>query len=225
MAGKKSAETVKTGGNILKELSASVENGKTQDVIALLAVGLSSGFTAEELLYDGMIRGMIDIGVRFKNHEVFVPEVLIAARSLKKGAEILRPALIGEGVKPIGSVVIATVAGDLHDIGKNLVCMMLEGVGFKVYDLGVDVSNDAILEAIKKYNPDILALSALLNTTLKQMRASIEYIKDNGFRDKIKILVGGAPLDEAFAMKIGADAYAKDAVSAADTAKELLHRL
>ena len=224
MANKKTLKTREPCNDILVELAKAVETGRTHEVIALLSTGLSSGITAEELLHDGIIRGMLDVGVRFKNHEVVVPEVLIAARALKKGTEILRPALIDEGVKPIGSAVVATVAGDLHDIGKNLVCMMLEGVGFKVYDLGVDVSNETILEAIVKYEPDVLALSALLNTTLNQMRAAIQYVNDNGVRDKVKILVGGAPLDEAFAKKIGADAYANDAVSAAYAAKELLVR-
>ena len=223
MAGKENTKNRKAYHDIVIELASAIENGKTHDVIALLAKGLSSGHTAEALYHDGMIKGMLDIGVRFQNHEVFVPEVLIAARALKKGMEILKPALIDEGVKPIGNAVIATVAGDLHDIGKNMVCMMLEGVGFKVYDLGVDVSNEAILEAVKKHQPDILALSALLNPTVNQVRSAIQYVENNGMRDKVRILVGGSPLDEAFAKKIGADAYAQDAVSAAEVAKELIN--
>ena len=207
---------------LLEQIAKAVEEGRTADVVTFLGRGLDAGYSAEELLYSGLIKGMTDIGVKFKNHEVFVPEVLIAARTLKKGQETLRSALIDEGVEPIGKAVIATVSGDLHDIGKNLVTMMLEGVGFKVIDLGVDVTAESICEAVKTHKPDILALSVLLNTTLNQLISVISYLNENGVRDQVLILVGGAPVDEEFAKKIGADGYAADAVAAAETAKKMI---
>ena len=207
---------------LLKALSYAVECGKTASVISLLEDGMRDGISAFDLLHGGMIRGMTDLGIKFKNHQVFVPDVLVAARALKKGSEFLKPALIDEDVKPIGKAIVATVAGDLHDIGKNLVCMMLEGVGFKVIDLGVDVSGETILEEIVKQEADILALSALLNTTLNQLANTIMVIEAAGLRGHIRIMVGGAPVDAEFALKIGADAYADNAILAADAAKTLL---
>jgi 5-methyltetrahydrofolate--homocysteine methyltransferase len=207
---------------LFDRLAKAVEGGKTADVVALIEQGLHAGYSAQEMLYDGLIRGMTDIGIRFKNHDVFVPEVLIAARTLKKGTDTLKSALIDEGVEPVGKAIVATVAGDLHDIGKNLVRMMLEGAGFRVIDLGVDVTAEAICEAVKAHEPDVLALSALLNTTLNQLMGVISYLEENGVRDRVIIMVGGAPVDEKFAKKIGADAYAPDAVTAAETARKLL---
>jgi 5-methyltetrahydrofolate--homocysteine methyltransferase len=207
---------------LLDEVAKAVEAGKTAELVPLLERAMKAGYSAQDLLYGGLIRGMTDIGVRFKNHEVFVPEVLIAARALRKGQETLRSALINEGVEPVGKAVVATVAGDLHDIGKNLVCMMLEGAGFKVIDLGVDVAKEAIGEAVRAHEPEVLALSALLNTTLNQLMDVISYLEECGLRDQVTIMVGGAPVDEAFAVKIGADAYAGDAVAAAQTAKQMI---
>ncbi|MCL1895642.1 MAG: cobalamin-dependent protein [Clostridiales bacterium] len=207
---------------ILNSLAAAVEYGKTADVIALLEKGMAGGMAGYDLLHGGLIKGMTSLGVKFKNHLVFIPDVLVAARALKKGSDILRPVLIDEGVKPVGKALVATVAGDLHDIGKNLVCMMLEGAGLKVVDLGVDVSAETIIEEIKKQEPDILALSALLNTTLNQLANVIAEVDKAGLRGCVRIMVGGAPVDKAFAQKIGADAYAGNAVCAAETAKKLL---
>lgn len=210
---------------LLEQLAKAVEDGRSADVVSAIEHGLDVGYSAQELLYEGLIRGMTDIGIKFKNHEVFIPEVLIAARTLKKGQETLRSALIDEGVEPIGKAVVATVSGDLHDIGKNLVSMMLEGVGFRVIDLGVDVTAEAIGEAVKTHKPDVLALSVLLNTTLNQLMTVISYLEENSLRDHVIIMVGGAPVDEKFAQKIGADAYAKDAVSAAETAKKMIGKM
>jgi 5-methyltetrahydrofolate--homocysteine methyltransferase len=206
----------------LERLAKSVEQGKTQDAISLIEHGLGEGYSAHEMLNDGLIRGMSDIGVRFKIQDVFIPDVLIAARTLKKCTDVLKPTMIDEGVKPVGTAVVATVAGDLHDIGKNLVCMMFEGAGFHVIDLGVDVTAEAICEAVKAHKPDILALSALLNTTLNQLMAAINFLEKSGVRDQVIVMVGGAPVDESFAKKIGADAYSKDAVTAAEVAKNFL---
>ena len=150
---------------------------------------------------------------------MFVPEVLIAARALNKGVELLKAKLIEEGVKPIGKVIIGTVKGDLHDIGKNLVKMMMEGAGFSVIDLGVDVSDESFVEAVKTHQPDILAMSALLTTTMNQMETVINALSSAGLRDKVKVMIGGAPITQSFCEQIGADAYTPDAASAAETAK------
>ncbi|MDR1027904.1 MAG: cobalamin-dependent protein [Clostridiales Family XIII bacterium] len=208
--------------SLLEELAQAVEYGKTADVAALIERGVAEGVSAQDMLSNGLIRGMKGLGVKFKNHQVFVPEVLIAARTLKKGSETLKHLLIDEKIEPIGKAVTATVKGDLHDVGKNLVRIMLEGVGFKVIDLGVDVSTDAIIDSIRVHTPDVLALSALLNTTLNQLANVIRDVGDAGLRGQVKIMVGGAPVDEEFAKRIGADAYADNAVAAAEVAKQLL---
>ena len=162
------------------------------------------------------------IGVKFKNNEVFVPEVLIAARAMNAGMELLKPKLVETGVEPIGSVVLGTVKGDLHDIGKNLVRMMFEGVGLTVFDLGVDVSSEQFVEAVQEHQPDIVGLSALLTTTMGEMKKVIQAIEEAGLRDKVKIMVGGAPVTSRFAQEIGADLYAKDAAEASFVAKKLV---
>jgi 5-methyltetrahydrofolate--homocysteine methyltransferase len=208
--------------SLLDELAQAVECGRTTEVAELIEQGVAEGANAQDMLYNGLIRGMTDLGVKFKNHQAFVPDVLIAARALKKGSDTLKYLLIDEKIEPIGKAVVATVAGDLHDIGKNLVRMMLEGVGFKVIDLGVDVSTDVIINSIKTHEPDILALSALLTTTLNQLANVIHDVEAAGLRGRVKIMVGGSPVDEGFAKKIGADGYAGDAVSAAEMAKQLL---
>jgi len=164
--------------------------------------------------------GMNIIGDKFKKNEVFVPEVLIAARAMNKGTEILKPKLIETGVESVGKVVIGTVKGDLHDIGKNLVRMMLEGAGFEVYDLGVDIAADDFVKAFHEYKPDIIGMSALLTTTVPQMESVITAIEKDVVRNRVKVMVGGAPVTENFAEEIGADAYAKDAATAASIAKE-----
>jgi len=204
---------------IIDNISEALQKGKAKDVVTLIEQALNEGVSAKDILDNGLLHGMSLLGVRFKNNEVFVPEVLIAARALNKGTEALKPRLIEAGVKPIGKVVICTVKGDLHDIGKNLVRMMLEGAGFEVIDLGVDVDENKIVDAIKQHQPQVLCLSALLTTTMSQQGVVIEALKTSGLRDKVKVMVGGAPVTQSFCESIHADAYSQDAASAAETAK------
>ncbi|MDR1573375.1 MAG: corrinoid protein [Clostridiales Family XIII bacterium] len=206
---------------ILDEISEMVQKGKAKDVVALVNRALDDGLSAQEILDRGLLKGMGELGVRFKNNEVFVPEVLIAARALNQGSAVLKPKLAEEGAKSVGTVVLATVAGDLHDIGKNLVRMMMEGVGLTVIDLGVDVPDDKIVEAVKEHNPNIVALSALLTTTMDQQGSVIKALQTAGLREKVKIMVGGAPITQGFCDTIGADAYSPDASTAAEVAKQL----
>jgi 5-methyltetrahydrofolate--homocysteine methyltransferase len=203
----------------IDNISEALQKGKAKDVVALIEQALNEGVSAKDILDNGLLHGMSLLGVRFKNNEVFVPEVLIAARALNKGTEALKPRLIEAGVKPIGKVVICTVKGDLHDIGKNLVRMMLEGAGFEVVDLGVDVDENKIVEAVKQHQPQVLCLSALLTTTMSQQGVVIEALRTSGLRDKVKVMVGGAPVTQSFCESIHADAYSPDAASAAETAK------
>jgi len=200
------------------QLSLAVQNGKAKDVVALVEQGLAAGETAQALL-TGLLDGMGVIGEKFKNNEVFVPEVLIAARALSRGTAILKPQLVEEGVEPLGTAVVGTVQGDQHDIGKNLVKMMLEGAGFAVVDLGVDVSPEAFVAAVKEHKPQVLGMSSLLTTTMGSQKNVIEALEAAGLREQVKIMVGGAPVTQAFCDEIGADAYAADAASAADMAK------
>jgi 5-methyltetrahydrofolate--homocysteine methyltransferase len=183
---------------------------------------LDEGYEPKDILNGGLIQGMTVIGGKFKNNEVFVPEVLVAARAMNAGLEILRPALITSGIKPLGKAIICTVKGDLHDIGKNLVKMMLEGQGIECLDLGVDVSPEQVVEAVKDYKPDLVCLSALLTTTMMAQKETIDALKEAGIRDKVKVLIGGAPVTESFAKEIEADGYAGDAASAAQVAKAFL---
>jgi 5-methyltetrahydrofolate--homocysteine methyltransferase len=206
---------------ILEEISEMVQRGKAKDVVALVNKALEENIAAQEILDKGLLKGMGELGVRFKNNEVFVPEVLIAARALNQGSAVLKSRLAAEGAKAVGTVVLATVAGDLHDIGKNLVRMMMEGVGLTVVDLGVDVPDDRIVEAVKEHKPDIVALSALLTTTMDQQSSVIKALQTAGLREKVKVMVGGAPVTQSFCDTIGADAYTPDASTAAETAKRL----
>ena len=206
----------------LENLSEAVQQGRVRDVLALIDAGLDEGLSAKQLLDDGLLKGMALLGVRFKNNEVFVPEVLVAARALNKGSERLKAALIEAGVQPTAKAVIGTVKGDLHDIGKNLVRLMLEGSGFEVVDLGVDVADEKFVEAIREHNPDVLCLSALLTTTMGEQRSVVEAIVSAGLRNAVRILVGGAPITQTFAAEIGADGYAPDAASAAELAAYLV---
>jgi 5-methyltetrahydrofolate--homocysteine methyltransferase len=206
----------------LEDLSTAVQKGKASEVLALIDAGLEEGISAQELLDEGLLKGMGLLGVRFKNNEVFVPEVLIAARALNKGTERLKPALIAAGVEARGSAVIGTVKGDLHDIGKNLVKLMLEGAGFEVTDLGVDVPDAKFVDAVQERKPDVLLLSALLTTTMNQCGSVIQAIDAAGLRGQAKIMVGGAPITQHFSEEIGADGYAPDAASAAEVASAFL---
>ena len=207
-----------------EELYESVVNGDGEAVKTLTTQAVAQGIKASEILNDVLIPAMTDVGQRFERQDFFVPEMLVAARAMKYGVEVLRPHLVAAGVKPIGTVVVGTVQGDLHDIGKNLVIMMLEGTGFRVIDLGVDVSADKFVAAIKEHHPELVAMSALLTTTMMAMKASVEALKKAGVRDQVKVMIGGAPVTQKFADEIGANVYAADASSAARLAKEALTR-
>jgi 5-methyltetrahydrofolate--homocysteine methyltransferase len=198
-----------------------VKKGDVAEVTTLVEQGLAEGIDPQLILDGGLLKAMNEVGVRFKNNEVFVPEVLIAARALNAGTAVLKEK-IGDSASKIGKVVIATVSGDLHDIGKNLVKMMMESVGFDVIDLGVDVTAEKIVEAVKDNGADVVALSALLTTTMAYQRTVVEALKEAGIRDKVKVMIGGAPTTQEFCDDIGADGYTADAPSAADKARELL---
>ena len=205
----------------LKALSDSIIKGDQKTAVDATKAALDEGMAPGTILADGLIAGMNVIGVRFKANEVYIPEVLIAARAMKMAMEILEPKLVEAGVEPLGTAAVGTVQGDLHDIGKNLVMMMLKGAGFNVVDLGVDVPPDVFVEKAKENNVQIVGLSALLTTTMPSMEKTIRAIKDAGLT--IKTMIGGAPVTQAYADKIGADGYAADAASAVDIAKELLN--
>ncbi len=208
--------------SVLEDLSASVISGNAAKTEEFTTSALSSGLAPVDVLTKGLIAGMNVVGAKFKNNEFYVPEVLIAARAMKAGMKILRPKLAETGVKPEAKFVVGTVKGDLHDIGKNLVAMMMEGAGFEVIDLGVDVTPDKFVDAIKTNNAELIGMSALLTTTMLNMKDTITALNSSGLRDKVKVLVGGAPLTQSFSDEIGADGYAPDAASAVDLARQLL---
>jgi len=197
-------------------------NGLKAEVEEATRLFLERGWSAEKTLNDALVEGMRIVGIDFRDGILFVPEVLLAANSMKGGMEILRPLLAETGVPPIGKVVIGTVKGDIHDIGKNLVGMMLEGAGFEVIDLGINNPVDKYLAALEQHRPDILGMSALLTTTMPYMKVVIDTLKEKGLRDEYIVLVGGAPLNETFAKAVGADAYCRDAAMAVETAKKLI---
>ncbi|HLJ20149.1 MAG TPA: B12-binding domain-containing protein [Stellaceae bacterium] len=197
-------------------------NGLRDEVAEATHIFLERGWGAERVLNDALVEGMRIVGIDFRDGILFVPEVLLAANSMKAGMEILRPLLAETGAEPIGKVVIGTVKGDIHDIGKNLVSMMLEGAGFEVIDLGINNSVEKYLDALEKHKPDILGMSALLTTTMPYMKVVIDTLKEKGLRDDYIVLVGGAPLNENFAKAVGADAYCRDAAMAVETAKRLI---
>src|ERR1700684_3278697 len=197
-------------------------NGLKVEVEEATRIFLKRGWSAERVLNDALVEGMRIVGIDFRGGSLFVPEVLLPANSMKGGMEILRPLLAETGVEPIGKIVIGTVKGDIHDIGKNLVSMMLEGAGFEVIDLGINNPVEKYLAAIELHQPDILGLSALLTTTMPYMKVVIDTLKEKGIRDKFIVLVGGAPLNEEFGKAIGADAYCRDAAIAVATAKSMV---
>ncbi len=207
---------------ILEDLSTNLINGKLEEVKKITQQAIKEKIAPKEILNEGMLKGMSEVGRRFKNNEFYVPEVLIAARAMKGGMEVLRPLLTETGVKPMAKIVIGTIKGDLHDIGKNLVGMMLEGGGFEVIDLGVDVSPEKYLDAIQKNDAQMIGMSALLTTTMLNMKETIKTLESAGLKNKIKIIIGGAPVTESYAREIGADGYAPDAASAVDLVKSLL---
>ncbi|MGQ9791064.1 MAG: corrinoid protein [Armatimonadota bacterium] len=206
----------------LKALAQAILEGKRNDAVELTQKLVDAGVTPKQILDDGLIAGMSVAGEKFKNGEYFVPEILVAARAMKAAMELLRPLLVATDVQPIGTIVIGTVRGDLHDIGKNLVAMMVEGAGFRVVDLGVDVTADKFIAAAKEHNPQIVGISALLTTTMTYIPEVIKAFDSEGLRPKVKIIVGGAPVTQEWANQIGADAYAPDAATAVDKCKELL---
>ncbi len=206
---------------IFQEIADSLVKGQALQVKELVQKALDERISPVNILNDGLIAGMAVVGNLFKNNEIYVPEVLIAARAMHAGMDVIKPLLNESGFEPKGVCAIGTVKGDLHDIGKNLVMMMIEGAGFKVMDLGVDVAPEKYIDAIKK-GAQIIGMSALLTTTMPAMKKNIDAITAAGFRDKVKIIVGGAPLTQAFADQIGADGYSPDAASAADLVKEII---
>jgi len=205
-----------------EKFHTALSQGKMEDAKKLTQEALDSGESAEIILVDGLIQAMDRVGVKFKNGEIYIPEVLIAARAMHAGMAILKPILSKSPGTMAGKVIIGTVKGDLHDIGKNLVVMMLEGGGFEVVDLGIDVSPQRFLEAIQQHQPQIVGMSALLTTTMREMKNTIQAIEWAGLRKEVKTIVGGAPVTEKFAREIGADGYAPDAASAVDLVKSLI---
>jgi len=203
---------------ILNQISEALQKGKAKDVKVLVQEAVDSGISAQQVLNEGLLAGMNIIGVKFKNNEVYVPDVLIAARAMKTGTEILKPLLIADGVKATGKIVLGTVKGDLHDIGKNLVGMMMEGKGLEVIDIGTDVPAEKFISTAIETGAQIVCCSALLTTTMNEMKNVVEAAIAAGVRDKLVIMVGGAPVNESFAKSIGADIYSPDAASAAEAA-------
>lgn len=206
----------------LEELYQAVLEGDRDTAVSGVQAALDAGTPASDILTNGLIAPMSEIGRLFEDGEAFVPEMLIAARAMKGGLEILRPHLVEEDIQPVGKVVIGTVKGDLHDIGKNLVAMMLEGAGFEVIDLGVDVDPEEFVEAARKHKPNIIAMSALLTTTMPSMQQTVAILRDAGVLEDGKIIVGGAPVTQEYATEINADGFAVDASRAATLAKSYL---
>ena len=207
---------------ILENISAQLQIGKAKIVAQMVQEALDQGIAAELILNDGLLSGMSVIGTKFKNNEVFVPEVLVAARAMNKGTEVLKPHLMAAGVKAKGKAVIGTVKGDLHDIGKNLVKMMMEGKGIEIIDLGVDVSPETFVNSAKEHGASIICCSALLTTTMGEMKNVVELVKTEGLQDRLAVMIGGAPVTQAFCDLIGADCYTSDAASAAEAALQFI---
>lgn len=205
---------------LIEEISELLQKGKAKNVKELVQQALTEGIDPKIILNEGLLSGMMIIGGKFKNNEVFVPEVLVAARAMNAGLTILEPKLVEIGNEPVGKAVIGTVKGDLHDIGKNLVAMMLKGAGFEVIDVGVDVEPDVFVQTAEDNQADVICMSALLTTTMPNMQACIDALNEKGLRDKYIVMVGGAPVNDSFAKQIGADFYTPDAATAAETAKE-----
>lgn len=206
----------------LVNLKDSIVTGKLEDAKAIVNEAIAAGVDPQSIIYDYLIKGMEEIGQRFEEGKAFVPNLLLAARAMKGCLDILKPLLKDAAGASMGTLIIGTVKGDLHDIGKNLVASMLEGCGFEVINLGVDISDQQFVEAVKKYNPQIVCLSALLTTTMSYMKVVIDTLAAEGLRDQVKVLIGGAPINEDFAMKIGADGYSSNANGAVVLAKRVL---
>jgi 5-methyltetrahydrofolate--homocysteine methyltransferase len=207
---------------ILERIAGAVIAGDLDEIEDLTEDALDEDISAEDILNKSLMGGMDYVGVEFKAGNMFVPEVLRSARTMQASMDILKPLLVERGVKMVGKVLLGTVKGDLHDIGKNLVGMMCEGAGFEVKDIGKDVAPEGFVEAVREFEPDIVGMSALLTTTMRAMESTIKVLEEAGVRDKVKIMVGGAPVTRSFADQIGADGYAPDAAAAADLAKKFV---
>ena len=208
--------------SIVQEISEFLQKGRAKNVKALVQQALDEGVNAKEILDDGLLNGMMIVGDKFKRNEVFVPEVLVAARAMNAGLAIIEPLLVEMGNEPVGKAVVATVKGDLHDIGKNLVAMMFKGAGLEVIDLGVDVDPETFVAKAEEVGANVIGMSALLTTTMPTMKEVVELLEAKGLRDKYIVMVGGAPVNQRYADEIGADYYTSDAASAAETAKKAL---
>lgn len=206
--------------SIITEICEFLQKGRAKNVKALVTQALEEGQDPKAILNEGLLSGMMIVGEKFKNNEVFVPEVLVAARAMNAGLAILEPKLVEIGNEPVGKAVVGTVKGDLHDIGKNLVTMMLKGAGFEIHDLGVDVEPAAFVDKAEEVGADIIGMSALLTTTMPNMGAVVEELNKRGVRDKYIVMVGGAPVTDGFAQQIGADYYTPDAATCAEVAKK-----
>ena len=206
--------------SVIDSIFEKLQKGKAKEVSALVEQALNEGVKAEDILNDGLVAGMNVVGEKFRNNEVFVPGVLVAARAMNAGVKVLKPSLQVEGVEPLGKAVICTVKGDMHDIGKNLVKMMIEGQGIECIDLGVDVEPQKVVDAVIESGAKVVCLSALLTTTMMGQKDVIDALKAANIRDKVKVMVGGAPVTQQFADEIGADCYTLDAASAAQAARK-----
>lgn len=207
---------------MLKEIYTDIISGDAKSVSAKVPAALDAGETPSDILNQAMISAMQEVGRRFENGECYVPEMLIAARAMQAGVSILRPHLIAADIKPKGKIVLGTVKGDLHDIGKNIVGMMFEGAGFELIDLGVDAAPEKFIAAVREHQPDFLCMSALLTTTMANMIQTIQALKEAGLRSEVKVMVGGAPISKNFAREIGADLFATNAAAAANMASEAI---
>lgn len=207
---------------LVEQMHDDLYDGLADEIAQGTDILLSRGWSAQRVLNDALVEGMRIVGIDFRDGILFVPEVLLAAKAMKAGMSILRPLLAETGAENVGTVVIGTVKGDIHDIGKNLVAMMLEGAGFEVFDLGINTDAEEFIQALDEHKPDILGMSALLTTTMPYMKVVIDAMSEKGIRDEYIVLVGGAPLNEEFGEAVGADAYCRDAAVAADTAKRLV---
>ena len=218
-------ESIDRADALMQEVSYQLIVGNNTEVDRLTREALDNGYTANTVLDDGLLNGMAIIGVKFRDNIIFVPEVLVAARAMKAGMAHLEPILSASGVKPIGTVIMGTVKGDLHDIGKNLCIMMLRGAGFIVHDLGVDTAPEEFVDAVEEHHAQLVGMSALLTTTMPNMGRTIAVFEEMGLRDDVRIMVGGAPVTQEFADEMGADGYGENAMECVERAKELLVQL
>lgn len=208
--------------DLVAQMHDDLYDGLADEIDEGTRILLDRGWSPQKVLNEALVEAMRIVGIDFRDGILFVPEVLLAAKAMKAGMAVLRPLLVETGAETVGSIVIGTVKGDIHDIGKNLVAMMLEGAGFEVFDLGINTDADEFIQALDEHKPDILGMSALLTTTMPYMKVVIDTMVEKGIRDDYIILVGGAPLNEEFGAAVGADAYCRDAAVAVDTAKQLV---